>query len=76
VDQVDGPLLNLRPDLVNLPPGWQVVDERELVASENQLSGLLIGVYDFASGERYSAWNRSGVRLADDALLISLQDCS
>jgi hypothetical protein len=75
-DQADGPLLNLRPDLVNLPPGWQVVDERELLASENQLGGLLIGVYDFASGERYSAWNRSGVRLADDALLISLQDCS
>jgi hypothetical protein len=76
VDQQDGPLLTLGPGFLNLSPGWQVTDMRELGVTEGQSGQLLIGVYDYASGERYQALDRSGTRLANDAMPVSLQECS
>ncbi|MGB3715400.1 MAG: hypothetical protein WA996_13305 [Candidatus Promineifilaceae bacterium] len=76
IDQRDGPLLTLGPDFLNLSPGWLVTDRRELSVTEGQSGQILIGVYDYASGERYQAWDRSGIRLADDAIPVPLQDCS
>jgi hypothetical protein len=76
VDQQDGPLLTLGPDFLNLSPGWLVTDKRELGVTEGQSGQLLIGVYDYASGERYQARDKSGKRLADDAIPVPLQDCS
>ncbi len=76
IDQNDGPLLSLAPDLLNLKPGWRVNDNRELQAPEGQQGQLLIGVYDYASGIRYEALDQQGDPLQDDAYWLTIDDCS
>jgi len=73
--QADGPPLGLRPDLLELPAGWQVDDQRRLPAEDGRPDRLLIGVYDFATGERYPAVDPDGLPLIDSALVITLSDC-
>ncbi|MFN2190221.1 MAG: hypothetical protein ACK2T3_15770, partial [Candidatus Promineifilaceae bacterium] len=60
VNQFDGPLLTLRPDLLNLDDSWQVADRREIGNPDGKQGQVLIGVYDYASGERYSVDDGSG----------------
>lgn len=73
--QADGPPLGLRADLLKLPLGWIAEDVRHLPAQEGQPDRLLVGVYDFATGERYPATASDGRLLADDALVVPLSDC-
>lgn len=76
VDQRDGPLLNLRPDILDLAPGWLVTDERELRVGDAPPDPILIGLYDYQNGVRYTAQDLAGVTLPDDALKIPLQGCT
>jgi hypothetical protein len=76
IDQQDGPLLTLGPDLLKLEQGWLVIDKRELQAVEGQQGQLLIGVYDYANGERYRALDHQGDPLQDDAFRVPIDDCS
>ena len=73
--QADGPPLGLRPDLLELPAGWQVDDLRRLPAQDGRPERLLVGVYDFATGERYPAAGSDGLPLTNNALVITLSDC-
>jgi hypothetical protein len=73
--QADGPPLGLRADLLELPAGWQADDLRYLSAVDGRPDRLLVGVYDFASGERYPAAGTDGLPLTDNALVITLSDC-
>ena len=74
--QADGPLLGLRPDLLDLSEEWLMVDKREFPAPSVGAEEILIGVYDFASGQRYPASDQTGEPLSDDALRLIPVDCS
>lgn len=72
--QQDGPPLSLRPDLLTLPPGWQMVDVRRLAAAP--IGGhILLGAYDYISGQRFPAMASDGRPLPDDALTLPLTPC-
>lgn len=73
--QADGPPLGLRADLLQLSPGWQIEDRRLLPAEDKAADHMLIGVYDYISGERFPATDSAGQPLADDALVLPLADC-
>ena len=75
ISQADGPPLLLRPDLVELPGGWQIIDERELPVDGPQGSHILLGAYDYINSERLLAVDDSGQSLPDNALYISISDC-
>jgi hypothetical protein len=75
VSQADGPPLSLRPDLLQLPPGWQATDRRVLPDESDAGDTLLLGTYDFASGERYPALDGAGRPLGDDALRLEVIEC-
>jgi hypothetical protein len=51
------------------------VDNRILSADESAPERLLLGVYDYSTGERYPAFDQEGSRLMDDALEIPWQAC-
>ena len=74
--QVDGPPLNLRVDLVNPAAGWTIQDRRTLHlavgASGNQ---LVLGAYDYASGERFAAVDAGGEALPDNAWRVDIEVC-
>jgi hypothetical protein len=76
VAQADGPLLGLRPDLLGLPVGWLMSDVRELDVEEGLSGRLLIGVYDYATGERYPTLDDRQIPLPDNALPVWVEDCS
>jgi hypothetical protein len=76
ISQADGPPLMLRPDLVRLPQGWRIVDVRELPAGGLEGGQILLGAYDFVSGERFPAVDGPGNALPENALAIPLSDCS
>ena len=75
VSQADGPPLGLRPDLVTMNEGWRMMDRRMLPTARGEPGELLVGVYDFLSGERATATDGSGQRLPDDALRLRLAPC-
>ena len=75
VNQADGPLLGLRPDLIDLPAGWELIDRRTVDNSGNITSQLLVGVYDYLSGERYRGYDDRGQLLENDALVIAIEEC-
>jgi hypothetical protein len=74
--QADGPPLGLRTDLLALTPGWHIEDRRSLPAEEGTAGRMLIGAYDFASGERFLAIDATGEPLADEALVLPLSRCN
>lgn len=75
VAQADGPPLGLRPDLLPLPPGWEMVDVRRLAPAGVPPLTLAVGVYDFATGERLPGRDALGQPLAENALLVPVVPC-
>lgn len=74
--QADGPPLGLRPNLISLPAGWVVGDRRGMeLAAGAQAERLLLGAYDYASGERLAASDAAGRPLADNALALVIAGC-
>jgi hypothetical protein len=74
--QADGPPLQLRPDWLTLPANWQITDHR-LIQTDGTAppAALLIGLYDYVSGERTPGIDAAGQPLADHALRLPIQTC-
>jgi hypothetical protein len=75
ISQADGPPLGLRPDLVKLLPDWQVIDRRELSTTGSEADMVLLGAYDFVTGERYLALDGALNPLPDNAYRIVIEPC-
>ncbi len=75
IGQNDAPPLRMRPDL--LPAGvYDVVDEREIIAPENTTpTTVLLGVYDYVTGERMRGVDADDTPLSDNALRLTLEPC-
>ncbi|MAT98497.1 MAG: hypothetical protein CL608_15235 [Anaerolineaceae bacterium] len=76
--QADGPPLGIRPGLLAASPDDLLVDMRgmELVEGETAVPHtVLVGVYDFASGERSPATDATGQPLPDDAWRLPVANC-
>jgi len=72
--QADGPLLGLRADLLNAPTSWEMTDYRRLATSGSSTRVLLLGVYDFVTGQRYPAEDDNRL-LTDNALVLETRPC-
>jgi len=72
--QLDGPPLRLRPDLLQLPAGWQM-DEQRLLPALTPPAIVLVGVYDYVSGERVTAVDSQANQLPDNAFTLIVQPC-
>jgi hypothetical protein len=76
IAQADGPLLGMRPDLLRLLPGWEARDLRQLRPDGPELpSRLLVGVYDFTTGDRFQAYSGQQTPLPDNALRLPVAPC-
>ena len=76
IAQSDGPPLDLRPDFVRLQPEWMIIDRRHLLLSEpGEPAQLLVGVYDFASGQRFTARDSRQEALPDNAFRTTVAAC-
>ncbi|MCB8942393.1 MAG: hypothetical protein H6658_01330 [Ardenticatenaceae bacterium] len=74
--QADGPPLNLPPAYLHLPPTWHITDQRQLpIPLAEQPAQLLVGVYDYTTGQRYPATTADQTPLPDDALALPLTTC-
>ena len=73
--QADGPPLGLRPDLLAVVEGWQLVDQRRLVVAGGTPTTVLLGAYDYVTGTRLPARDVAGTPLADDAFRLPVQTC-
>lgn len=74
--QADGPPLGLRPDLVQFSPDWELVERRTMpVTVEDQPARLLVGVYDYTTGERLPAIDNQQTPLKDNALPLPVAQC-
>ncbi len=82
--QADGPPLQLRPDWLALPPGWLVLDHRQIEVADTAVSAtpgagvpstLLIGLYDYVTGERAPGTDAAKHPLPDNALRLPIQSC-
>lgn len=72
--QLDRPPLALRPDSLRTPSGWHLLDARRLTAAA--VGGrLLIGAYDYATGQRFPAADAAGRPLADNAFALPIPPC-
>ncbi|WP_420640785.1 hypothetical protein [Candidatus Leptofilum sp.] len=75
--QSDGPPLGIRPSLLGATPDWTLFDLREIPLEEGQTPHtLLVGVYDFATGERSPATDNYGQTLPDNAWREPISTCS
>jgi len=75
VSQADGPPLGLRPDLIHIRPAWQIFDRREFLPGNDQASTILLGAYDYVSGQRYPATDAEKSPLPNDALSLTVTEC-
>lgn len=76
IAQADGPPLNLRPDFITVQPGWEITDRRRLTPTEaGTPTEILVGVYDFTTGERFPAYDARQAPLADNAFRLPVQTC-
>ena len=76
IAQADGPPLGIRPSLLAATPEWTLFDLREIALEEGQTAHtLLVGVYDFASGERSPASDAQGQPLPDNAWRETINAC-
>ncbi|MEZ4592507.1 MAG: hypothetical protein R3D55_15390 [Chloroflexota bacterium] len=76
--QADGPRLGIRPGLLSAPPDSLFYDLRQMTLPEGETAvptTLLVGVYDFASGQRSPARDASGQPLPDNAWRIPIATC-
>ncbi len=76
--QADGPPLGLRPDLLDLPPNWQLIDHRPLNQAQDlpgppvlNTGSLLLGVYDYVTGQRYPIEDASRLTISDKAIHLT-----
>ncbi|MFQ5421819.1 MAG: hypothetical protein ACE5EY_15820 [Anaerolineae bacterium] len=69
VAQADGPPLGLRADLLPSGPLW-ITDVRQMPGVHPQPVKLLVGAYDFVSGERLAGTDGGGRPLPDDAFIL------
>ena len=68
IGQADGPPLGLPPTRYHLTPALQLHDQREIpLAAEGTAVQLLVGAYDYTTGERFAAVDGAGAPLADHA---------
>ncbi len=74
VAQLDQPPLGLPPNLLGMPIGWEMSETRLMPASSPGDS-ILVGVYDFVTGERYSGVDPDGAPLADNGYRIEIEQC-
>lgn len=73
VSQADGPPLGVRPDLIDLSEGWNIIDRRSLPAGKQVQ--MLIGVYYYATGERLPAYDAQHESMPDNALRLPVSVC-
>ena len=73
--QADSPPLGLRPDLLAVIDGWQLVDLRKLVVAGGTPTTVLLGAYDYVTGTRFPTRDAAGAPLADDAYRVPVQAC-
>lgn len=75
IAQADGPPLRIPPDL--LPAGPLVLqDVRRLPVDGDTAVSLLVGAYDYLTGERLPARDATGQALPDNALRLSFPACA
>ncbi len=70
--QADGPPLGLRPDLLEAE---QFVEERWLETGGSEPAYLLLGEYDYATGERHRGQDTAGNPLPDNAYRLAVEAC-
>ena len=75
IGQADSPPLGLRPNLISPVPGWQIIDLRTIKPKEGSPAQLLVGVYDFVSGQRFAAQDSQGNPLSNNALALPIEPC-
>jgi len=75
VGQLDQPPLQLRPDLLTGMQAWSMVEYRQ-IAAEQTPAALLVGVYDYVTGERFTGVDRHNAPLVDDAFAIPVTACA
>ncbi len=76
IAQADGPPLGIRPSLLGATPDWALFDLREIPLEKGETAHtLLVGVYDFASGERSLATVNFGQPLPDNAWRETINAC-
>jgi hypothetical protein len=74
--QADGPPLGVRPGLLAATPQWLLLDKRMVIVDETAVpSTILLGVYNFATGERSLATDSSGQPLLDNAWRVPISIC-
>jgi hypothetical protein len=76
--QADGPPLGIRPGLLAASPADLLLDLRMMKLAEGETAvphTVLVGVYDFASGERSPAYDANGQPLPDDAWRFPIMNC-
>lgn len=75
IAQADNPPLNLRADLIDISPLWELVDERVLDPAGATPAHIIVGVYDFATGERYPGRDSQQTTLPNYAYTVPLTPC-
>jgi hypothetical protein len=73
VAQADGPPLGIRPDLLQTERPY--TDLRQLSQSEQIPNTVLLGVYDFVTGERMIGLDREKRPLASNAISLPIISC-
>ncbi|MCB0036014.1 MAG: hypothetical protein KDE51_18410, partial [Anaerolineales bacterium] len=74
--QADGPPLGLAPDQIETHIGTQLIDLRTLPIPEGEAAQLLVGLYDYTTGDRFTAVDGDGQPLADNALRLPIGACA
>ncbi|MCP4417884.1 MAG: glycosyltransferase family 39 protein [Chloroflexi bacterium] len=75
--QADGPPLGIRPGLLAATPDWLLLDRRTIIIEDETAvpTTLLLGVYNFATGERSLASDNSAQPLPDNAWRLPIFAC-
>ncbi|MCP4357423.1 MAG: hypothetical protein GY796_05325 [Chloroflexi bacterium] len=77
IAQSDGPPLSLSPTRLDLPPDWHIADQRILeIPAGAAPTTLLVGVYDYTTGERFSAAATTQNPLLNNALSLPVTLCN
>lgn len=75
IAQADGPPLGLRADLVAISPLGELIDHRSLDPAGAEPAHIILGVYDFATGERYPGRDTQQNILPNYAYTVPLTPC-
>ena len=76
IAQADGSPLSLPSTYLQLPSDWRITDQRQLTIPTNeQPVQLLIGVYDYTTGQRAPAFAADQSPLPDNAFRLPIAPC-